>query len=136
MTYFNRGVRKIMIFIGLCLLIVVTLPRFSPLLFPPLPVPTADFDCDDGTLAMYEHFRSLGADARPFIGNLNMKGEEFMEADHVWLMVSAGDKCIAYDWGRPRFDSQHYEGYAITVDELLYAVAKDIENQELPAEIY
>ena len=38
-------------------------------------------------------------------------------------MLKAGGKDIAYDWGVPRFDSQHYEGYTISLDYLLQAVA-------------
>lgn len=57
-----------------------------------------------------------------------MEGEEYIECDHVWLLVKSGDKNIAYDWGEPKFDIQHYEGYTVTLDYLLSAVADDINN--------
>jgi hypothetical protein len=33
----------------------------------------------------------------------------------------------------PRFDRQHYEGYTISIDYLLSAVAEDIEDDDAPA---
>lgn len=33
-----------------------------------------------------------------------------------------------YDWGIPRLDSQHYEGYPIDIDRLLYAVREDTKD--------
>ncbi len=125
MGNFPRGILKITAFIALSFAILVTLPRLSPILYPPLPAPSATFDCDDGTLNMYRHFQRLGVEASPIVGNLGMDGEEYMECDHVWLMVGSGDKGIAYDWGEPQFDNQHYEGYIISFDDLLYAVAED-----------
>ncbi len=93
--------------------------------FPRVPAPSAAFDCDDSTLAMYRHFQSLGITAQPIIGNLGEDGETFSESDHVWLLVSVMGREIAYDWGLPKFDRQHYEGFPITLDDLLTAVAAD-----------
>ena len=115
--------------------VLVTLPRLSPILYPPLPAPSAAFDCDDGTLEMYRHFQRLGVEADPIVGNLGMDGEEYMECDHVWLMVRSGDKGIAYDWGEPQFDAQHYEGYIISLDDLLYAVAEDMKDRDILASV-
>ena len=105
--------------------VCVLLPRIGQVVFPMLPLPSAAFDCDDDTLMMYRHFRHLGIESVPMVGNLEMDGEAFEESDHVWLMVKAGPTNIAYDWGVPRFDPQHYEGYPISLDYLLNAVAED-----------
>jgi len=125
MVYTHRGFLKIMVFLAACLFVVTALPRLSPILYPPLPSASDDIDCDDVTLYMYRHFQEMGIDTVPVIGNLAMNGEEYAESDHVWLIVRNGDKSIAYDWGEPRFDRQHYEGYSIDLDTLLHAVAED-----------
>jgi hypothetical protein len=57
-----------------------------------------------------------------------MDAEAYMESNHVWLLVKSGDGDIAFDWGTPRFDRQHYEGYIISLDTLLEAVAQDRQN--------
>ncbi|HUT68649.1 MAG TPA: hypothetical protein VMW86_08910 [Dehalococcoidales bacterium] len=111
----------------------MTLPRLSPVIFPALPEPSPNFDCDDGALDMYRHFQGMGIESVPIVGNLDMDGEEYMESNHVWLLVKSGDKEIAYDWGIPRFDRQHYEGYTISLDYLLYAVAEDKKGSDLLA---
>ena len=104
---------------------MLTLPRFSQIVFPPVPEPSESFDCDDSALFMYRHFQRLGIESVPIVGNLKMKGEAYLESDHVWLLVRSGDRFIAYDWGTPRFDRQHYEGYTISLEYLLYAVEQD-----------
>jgi len=83
------------------------------------------YDCDDSALAMYNHFHALGIEATPFIGNLKMDGEAYADSNHVWVMVRSGGWEIAYDWGTPRLDRQHYEGYEISLEQLLAAVAQD-----------
>jgi hypothetical protein len=95
-----------------------------------LPQPSASYDCDDATMAMYRHFQSLGVESTPIVGNLELTGEDFKESNHVWLLVKYGGKEIAYDWGIPRFDHQHYEGYVIGLDFLIYAVASDIKGDD------
>ncbi len=122
-----------MTFIIVALTVMMTLPRLSHVIFPTLPGPSPDFDCDDGTLDMYRHFESLGIESKPIVGNLDVAGEEYLECDHVWLLVKSGDKEIAYDWGVPRFDRQHYEGYIISLDYLKYAVAEDKKGIDLAA---
>ena len=125
MGYRTRNISKILAFIITALTVALTLSRLSTIVFPVLPESSATFDCDDSALTMYQHFKSLGIEATPIIGNLKMKDEAYMESDHVWLLVKSGDKEIAYDWGTPRFDRQHYEGYSISLDYLLRAVAED-----------
>ncbi len=133
MGSFSGGIFKIIAFFFITLVVVVTLPRLSPVIFPSLQEPSPAFDCDDGTLDMYRHFDSLGIESTPIVGNLDMSGEEYMECNHVWLLVKSGDNDIAYDWGIPRFDRQHYEGYTISLDYLLFAVEEDKKGADLLA---
>jgi hypothetical protein len=116
---------KVLAFILAGLAVLLCLPHFSPVIFPPVSEPSATFDCDDATLEMYRYFEDRGIESTPIIGNLHMDGEEYMECNHVWLLVKFGDLEIAYDWGAPRFDRQHYEGYTISLEYLLYAVGAD-----------
>ena len=133
MEHFSNGIFKIITFIFISVAIIVTLPKLSPVIFPALPEPSPTFDCDDGTLDMYHHFQNLGIQSTPIVGNLDMQGEEYMDCNHVWLLVRSGDRQIAYDWGIPMFDSQHYEGYTISLDYLLYAVDQDQKGPDLLA---
>jgi hypothetical protein len=126
MGFFTSGFYKILTFVFVALTVMLTLPRFSPSLFPRVPTPSPSYDCDDATLTMYRHFQSLGIESTPIVGNLDLTSEVFEQSNHVWLLVKSGDKEIAYDWGIPRFDHQHYEGYSISLDYLLCAVAEDI----------
>jgi len=95
-----------------------------------LPVPSDTFDCDDSALAMYNYFHGLGIEATPIIGNLKMDGEAYADSNHVWLMVKSGGWEIAYDWGTPRLDRQHYEGYPISLEMLLSAVEQDRQGSD------
>lgn len=130
MKYFGSGMLKITGFVFITACIAILMMRMSPFLFPPVAEPSGKYDCDDSTLAMYDHFKSLGIEVRAIIGNLEVSGEEYMESNHVWLLVTSGDKEIAYDWGVPRFDKQHYEGYEITYEKLMIAVADDYTGGE------
>jgi hypothetical protein len=130
MRYLSGGVLKIAAFVFASLVILLALPHFSSVVLPPVSGPSADFDCDDSTLETYRYFQARGIDSTSIVGNLDMDGEGYMECNHVWLLVRSGDREIAYDWGIPRFDRQHYEGYTISLDYLLYAVAEDHRNGE------
>jgi len=88
------------------------------------------FDCDDSALAMFHYFQDLGIEATPIIGNLKMDGEAYADSNHVWLMVRSGGWEIAYDWGTPRLDRQHYEGYEISLGQLLAAVEQDRQGRD------
>jgi hypothetical protein len=125
MGHSSTSITKISAFALFIIAVTLALLRLYTIVFPAIPAPSASFDCDDSALAMYEHFQSLGIESTPIIGNLDMDGEKYMESNHVWLLVKSGDREIAYDWGTPRFDSQHYEGYTISLDYLLHAVAQD-----------
>ncbi len=133
MGRYSGGIIKILTFIIITMAVIATLPKLNTVIFPSLHEPSDTFDCDDGTLEMYRHFESLGIESTPIVGNLDMDGEEYMESNHVWLLVAAGDRKIAYDWGIPRFDHQHYEGYPITLDYLIYAVEEDKKGSDLLA---
>ncbi len=125
MGYHSANLTRISISVLLIITITLALIRLSIIIFPALPESSDTYDCDDGTLAMYRHFEKLGIDSTAFVGNLEMDGEKYMESNHVWLMVKSVNTEIAYDWGTPRFDHQHYEGYAISLDFLLHAVEHD-----------
>ncbi len=131
-TYYG-GLLKIVTFVFIALTVALTMPRFSPVLFPALSEPAPLYDCDDATLAMYRHFRDLGIESTPIVGNLEIENEDYEQSNHVWLLVKSGAQAIAYDWGMPRFDRQHYEGYTISLDYLLYAVDEDKSGNAKPA---
>ena len=120
---------KVAVFVFLTTAIALVLLRFDPVIFPEVSQPSATFDCDDSALAMYRHFESHGIESWPIIGNLSEDDEAFSDSNHVWLLVDFGGKKIAYDWGLPRLDKQHYEGYVISLDKLLMAVDYDKTNQ-------
>ena len=125
MGVLNGRIYTVLTFIVIALALLSVLPRLCTFAFPSIPQPSETYDCDDGTLDMYRHFEELGIESTPMVGNLDMTGEAYMESNHVWLMVRAGDREIAYDWGFPRFDRQHYEGYPISLEYLMHAVEQD-----------
>lgn len=125
MSIFLSGYYKIVTFIFVVLTCMLTLPRLSPVIFIKLPAPSPTYDCDDAAMAMYHHFNDFGIESTPVIGNLDMTGEKYNDSNHVWLLVKSGNREIAYDWGFPRLDRQHYEGYPISIDYLTYAMSKD-----------
>ena len=110
---------------------LIGLLRLNPVLFPHVQKPSATYDCDDDTLDMLQQFQSHGIKAVPVVGNLDMNGENFTQCNHVWLVVTLFNHQIAYDWGTPRFDRQHYEGYKISFDYLLYVVEQDKKDPGL-----
>ena len=113
-----------------------------------MPPPSSTWDCDDDALYMYNQLKEARnwSAIMPVIGNLEISGESFLdlEYNHVWIMVnevvpyvkSGSDPVsindlgichvwVAYDWGEPCFDLQHYEGAIITPNELIEAVEYD-----------
>jgi hypothetical protein len=127
---YRSKITRISLIILLASAVTLALFCLSAIVLPAVPGPSPSFDCDDATLMMYRHFQSLGITATPIIGNLGMDGEKYMECNHVWLLVKTGNLEIAYDWGTPRFDRQHYEGYNISLDYLLYAVKQDMKGND------
>lgn len=128
---YTGGLCKVGLFIVIAIAVILGLPQLNPALFPVVAEPSETYDCDDETLDMYRHFQNIGIEAVPVVGNLEMTGETYTQSNHVWLLVPSGDRLIAYDWGTPRFDKQHYEGYKITLDYLLYVVAQDKKDPAL-----
>jgi len=126
MGHFPAGFLKIAVFF--LLTFFLALPLYSPAIAVHVNAPSATYDCDDATLGMYREFQSRGIEATPIVGNLNEKNETFIDCDHIWLIVKSGCKNIAYDWGRPRLDKQHYEGYMVSADYLMEAVAADMDG--------
>jgi hypothetical protein len=106
-------------------LVILLAPSFSGALRPDVPEPAAAFDCDDSTLYMYRHFTGLGYESIPVIGNLDITGETITEVNHAWLMVKINDHYLAYDWGEPQYDKQHYEYYPIDHYDLEWLVEAD-----------
>jgi hypothetical protein len=111
-------------------LVILLAPSFSGALRPDVPEADAVFDCDDGTLYMYRHFTSLGYESIPVIGNLETTGEKITEVNHAWLMVKIDGHYLAFDWGEPRYDKQHYEYYPIDHYDLEWLVEADTAASE------
>ena len=131
MGYYSARLLNFISLFLIAIIAILLLLLFCPIVFLSLPESSSTFDCDDGTLAMYRHFESLGISSIPFVGNLDMDGEAYLESDHVWLMVKFGDNYIAYDWGLPQFDRQHYEGYPISLEYLLHAIKEDMVGKDM-----
>lgn len=99
-----------------------------------MPKPSPTFDCDDSALLMSQRLSRLGIKSTPILGNLKMDGETFYESDHVWILVDVAGLRIAFDWGTPQFDRQHYEGYTLTSKQLLTFVQQDfVIPEKIPA---
>ena len=90
-----------------------------------MPHRSADFDCDDATLFMYNRLSKLNIKAAPFVGDLTVIGEKYNDITHIWLLVNIAGIRIPFDWGSYWFDKQHYEGYPVTYDDLLMFVNQD-----------
>ena len=131
MSFVTGGYYKILIFIFIVISVTAVFPRLSNCVYPYLPAPSPEYDCDDCTLSTYRHFQRLGIMATPILGNLSLEDEDYMECDHVWLLVESGENIIAYDWGEPKLDRQHYEGYTVELDYLFYAISDDIKESSI-----
>ena len=92
MGFYAAGFYKIIIFVFVALTVVLTLPRFSPVVFPRVPEPSPVFDCDDATLATYRYYQALGIESKPIVGNLDLDSEKYEESNHVWLLVNPGTR--------------------------------------------
>lgn len=93
-----------------------------------MPEPSETFDCDDSTLYMMQYFSDKGNDVYPVMGNLEMEYERPQDCNHAWLMVKLLGAWIAYDWGSPQTDNQHYEYYQLTKEQLVKAVQADFKQ--------
>ena len=124
----RRFFHTLICFVLVSLVFIGLLPILAKTLFFQLPQPSVAFDCDDGTLLMYDRLSNLGIQVTPFVGNLLTTGEKYSEIDHIWILVEIGGMTIAFDWGTPRLDKQHYEGYPISYQELVEFVEQDYYN--------
>ena len=98
---------------------------------PNMPAASDNFDCDDSALFMYEYFTSKGYECTIVAGNLEIENETFFECKHIWVVVTPPDKRnLAYDWGVPRFDKQHYHGFELTPTQLKEVVLSDLLRLE------
>ncbi|MBA7502829.1 hypothetical protein ES706_01426 [subsurface metagenome] len=88
---------------------------------------TAAFDCDDATLNTYHYFTDKGYPCKIYAGNLELENERFDQCNHVWLLVDVNKdgQYVAYDWGQPQYDAQHYFGYEQTYKQLVKAMKAD-----------
>lgn len=111
------------------IILMLLLPLLGKVLFFRLPQSSSTFDCDDSTLAMYQRLASTGIKSTVMAGDLDANGEKFEDIDHVWLVADIAGQKIAFDWGLPELDRQHYEGYAVSYQQLEAWVAHDFEEQ-------
>ena len=111
---------------------IVLSPLMIQMLYFDMPRPSSEFDCDDGTLLMMERLKAIGISSTPILGSLKKNGESYLESDHIWLLVNIAGLRIAFDWGKPHFDAQHYEGFAVTHQQLLAFVQQDRVSQSDP----
>lgn len=104
---------------------LICLACLAGVLLPALPSQSSTFDCKVSTLSMYRHFTNMGFAATPVMGNLNATGERPEDSNHAWLIVNIYGKDIAYDWGHPCFDHQHYEVYPMSLENLRMQISMD-----------
>lgn len=110
-----------------------------------VPPPSATWDCDDDALYMYNYLTDKDkggfekGEVTIVVGDLDVENEDILrlQFDHVWIILNIkieekhqavlGGKgyWLAYDWGKPCCDEQHYEGCPITYEELLQTVEYD-----------
>lgn len=116
--------------------VIVIFIALSPLMIQTayfdMPRPSPEFDCDDSTLLMMERLSAIGISSTPVLGNLKKNGESYLESDHIWLLVNIAGLRIAFDWGKPRFGAQYYEGFTVTHQQLLAFVQQDKVSQSNP----
>ncbi len=113
-------------------IVIVLSPLLIQMFYFNMPRPSSEFDCDDGTLLMMERLNAIGIKSTPILGSLKKNGESYQESDHIWLLVNIAGLRIAFDWGKPHFDAQHYEGFAVTHQQLLAFVQQDRVSQSDP----
>jgi hypothetical protein len=97
-------------------------------LFFSMPEYSSSFDCDDGALPMMERLQYVGITATPVLGNLKITGEQYLETDHVWVVIEIAGRWLALDRGVFSFARQHYEGFPISRQQLLEFVAQDLDR--------
>jgi len=117
--------KTVFLIIALCLALVLLAPLVMRDLFFRLPVYSAEFDCDDAAVLMMERLDGVGITGTPILGNLKMAGEKYLESDHIWLLADIAGRQVAFDKGVFCLDSQHYEGFPLSKQQLQEFVEQD-----------
>ncbi len=117
-----------LLILAVFVLAVCLFPVFTKHMVFRLPSQSALYDCDDAVLATLTKLDALGVSAFPVVGNLGETGEARSEIDHAWVIAEIAGMQIAFDWGEPWLDRQHYEGYPITRGQLLEYVEFDLKE--------
>ena len=125
--------RITLISLSLLALLLIS-PLLMQVVFFRMPAYSATFDCDDATLLMMERFEEMGITSMPVLGNLKASGEQYGECDHVWLLADILGKQRAFDRGVYYPYGQHYEGYLLSKEQLLFFVAQDLEPSMVASE--
>lgn len=112
---------------------ILAIPLLTRSFFFCFPAGSPNFDCDDSTLLMYNRLSSVGIESVAIAGNLKTSNEKYEDIDHVWLLARIGGWQIAFDWGVPEFDRQHYEGFTVTREKLVEWVEYDHAGQMIAA---
>lgn len=119
----------------LCSVLAVLVLLSFNAFFLQIPSPSQFYDCDDAALQTLDKLAGIGVKATPVLGNLKMTGETYSQTDHTWVVVELPfGRELAIDWGEFKIDGQHYEGYRLSREKLVYFVQKDFEGKEIPAE--
>ena len=102
--------------------------QFVVSLSPPVKQGSATYDCDDATLDAFRFYTERDYPTCIVVGNLELEHESTSQVDHGWLLVRFEGGWLPIDWGRPANDCQHFEGYRITLDQLLREVEGDFAS--------
>jgi hypothetical protein len=119
---------KLVIVLLFCVGLALIAPLAVRAVFFRMPEYSASFDCDDGALLMMERLQGIGITAAPVLGNLKLSGEQYLESDHVWVVIEIAGRWLALDRGVIYTDRQHYEGFLINRQQLLEFVAQDLDQ--------
>jgi hypothetical protein len=102
--------------------------RVVELLSPPVHHGSSIYDCDDATLDAFRFYTEREYPVCIVAGNLEVEQESKYQLDHVWLLVRFEGGWVPIDWGRPACDCQHFEGYRLTLEQLLSEVQADFAS--------
>lgn len=95
--------------------------------FPTIDIPSEyGGDCKNAAVYMHTYFDRQGYEVYLVVGNLERDNETLVECNHTWVMVLLHEPYwVAYDWGNPCFDEQHYFGYKVPIESLLTIIEKE-----------
>ena len=106
-------------------------PHFLIAEVPNMPEETDTFDCKHASLFMHEYFIEKGYECQIIVGNLDLNNETILDCNHTWVLVNkpGEDVALAFDWGHPCIDKQHYEGYKISYEQLKDGVVPEATRE-------